>query len=95
MKQLINTTKLRKALRRFLRIHIVTTRYFIVFYKAKFEGQIMLSDGQINMDVKGDNPYLNRDRCFEIIKEQNPKIKELIITNFIEVSKDDYVTWSS
>ena len=55
----------------------------------------MLSDGQINMDVTGETPFLNREKCFEVIKNHNPKVLELIITNFIEVTKDEYVTWHS
>jgi len=87
--------KLIKKLRKAFAIPCVSTRYFIVFYKAKFEGQIMLSDGQINMDVTGETPFLNREKCFEVIKNHNPKVLELIITNFIEVTKDEYVTWHS
>jgi len=87
--------KLIKKLRKAFAIPRVRTRYFIVFYKAKFEEQIMLSDGQINMDVTGETPFLNREKCFEVIKNHNPKVLELIITNFIEVTKDEYLTWRS
>lgn len=94
MKHLRILTNLRITLNHFLRKHIVTTRYFIVFYRARFEGQLSLSEGQINMDVKGDNPFLNRNKCFDVIKQHNPKVMDLIITNFIEVSESEYKTWT-
>ena len=71
-----------------------TTRYFIVFYKVKVSGLSTLSDGQINLSVTGDKPFLNRYSVIEYIKKQGKSFLDVLITNFIEVSEEDYKTWS-
>jgi len=68
-------------------------RYFIVFYA----GLILTKQGKVQMQGQStlstyDNRYLNRIRTIDILKKDNA-LSQVIITNIIELSKDDYRAW--
>ena len=67
----------------------VIRRYFVVVYRA-FNGRAML-DGQINMDTNG--TYIERKKALEIIKDNNKDFEGVIITNLIELTKEEYACW--
>jgi hypothetical protein len=67
----------------------VIRRYFVVVYRAT-NGKTML-DGSINMDTDG--TYLEREKAMVTIKENNKDFKGVIITNLIELTKEEYACW--
>lgn len=66
-------------------------RYFIVFYIGSCStGRVT---GQINFTANGN--FLNRKKSITQIEEYNRglKIKNVIITNIIELGHEDYLQW--
>jgi len=74
-------------------LSIVTTRYFIVFYV----GTIKETNGQAigYLDFTS-NKYLSKSKTIEQILSKNKnKIKNIAITNIIEISRKDNRTWNA
>jgi len=71
-----------------------TTRHFIVLYLAKYG--FSTCTWQINITITGIMPFLNRNKCIELISENNAHLKfeEIVITNFIEISEGEYKEWT-
>lgn len=65
-------------------------RYFIVAYigthpMGKLTGLV---------DITTNGQYLNRALTIENIKEQNSELSSVVITNVIEMTKEDFDSWS-
>lgn len=70
-------------------------RYFITIYEL--ETTTGLKSGQINFTM-GNGSFLRREGCSEWIKNTNKHlftITNVLITNIIELSEQDYNDWMS
>jgi hypothetical protein len=69
---------------------VIKERYFIIFYFATTESGN--TTGSFNIITK--NEYVSRFYCLDYIKEIH-KTSEAIINNIIELTKEDYDSWSA
>ena len=74
-------------------LHIVTTRCFIVFYVGTVKDTNGHATGYIEFTS---DDYLNKAKTIEqILLINKNKIRNIAITNIIELSRNDYKTWNS
>lgn len=68
-----------------------TNRFFIVMYVANhtYKGRCT---GETTFTVS-ESGYINREMLVEQIIENNKTLKEVVITNIIELSETDYNRW--
>jgi len=68
-------------------------RYFIVFYKAiDLDGK--LTTWETLIVSKGNrSAFPNREILYNQLKEDDPDIKNLVLTNLIEISRSEYENW--
>lgn len=69
-------------------------RYFLIFYAAKHDDNPIYG----NISVETDNLYPSHNKMVDIIEEdalrtKGDTIQNTILTNIIELSKDDYTGW--
>lgn len=66
-------------------------RYFIVFYIAiKGDGRVT---GQCGLHTN--EGYLSRKGAVNWLKLQDNELADIVFTNIIELSKEDYESWSN
>lgn len=68
----------------------IRRRYFVITYKAEGENRYSVT-GTINISFEG--VFMARDKVEEIIRKDEPCAKHIVITNFIELTKDEYKHW--
>lgn len=68
-------------------------RYFLIFYT----GNIQPSGQQIGhlTHISYNGKYPNANGIVEWLKEQNPQTQQFVITNLIELNKDDFEHWTN
>ena len=71
-------------------IELPTSRYFSVIYM----GQHSLGRLIGSLDITTNGQYINRILTMENIKTANSELNDIVITNVIEMTKDDFDSWT-
>jgi len=71
---------------------MLANRYFIVFYIGNiYNGRVT---GYMNFTTY-EGCYLNKAMTLIQLGDKNSELKEIVITNIIELSESDYREWAS